>query len=85
MRNFTLHQRVRIIEGDERLLGKTGTVFRLRHADDMAFVDMDAPLPDDIARFPVGDDRRDHIKLWPDECAPIESVLRIATESAKPL
>ena len=70
LERFRLGQRVRVIGGE--LEGKTGTVVRCCIQSDEAFIDMDEPLSVALARFPEGDSRRNHIKLWPDECEAVE-------------
>lgn len=59
--------RIRITHPEHPALGKTGTVTRLCRADDAAWVNMDEPLPVDLRHFPEGDERRDHLLLYPDE------------------
>jgi hypothetical protein len=79
MNIFKLGQRVRVRpdlnyskepenEWDDWLLGRTGTVVRCRIADSGAWVKMDEPIPEKIAKFPKDDDRRNHVLLYPTEC-----------------
>jgi hypothetical protein len=64
---FANNQIVTVTNPDHPLVGKTGIVWRLRMADDGAWVAMNDPLPDHLAAFPKGDARRDHIILYPEE------------------
>lgn len=68
MDRFKDNQRVRVSDPESPLLGKAGTVVRLRRADDRAWVRMDDTLPMDLRVFPEGDDRANHAMLWPEEC-----------------
>lgn len=76
MKRFKLRQRVRVVDPldpvREPLRGRTGSVSRMRRADDMAWVTMDADLPDGFASFPANDDRHRHIILAPEECEAIK-------------
>jgi len=38
--------------------------------DDAAWIVMDDPLPGDLASFPRGHERRNHMMFYPDECEP---------------
>lgn len=83
MKRFQLAQRVRVLadvdclapppasDAQRLLAGKTGTVVRLRRADEAAWVKMDCDLPDQLRSFPADDacGRANHIILWPSECA----------------
>ena len=74
MERFNLHGRIQVVAPDDdhlELLGRCGTITRKLMRDEYAWVNMDHPLPEHLARFPVGDSRRNHIILWPDECQPI--------------
>lgn len=73
MMHFRLHQRVRIWRGDHAdLIGRAGTVVRLRRGDDGAWVRLDEhldapkPFPDDDP-----DGRGNDLILYPDECEPL--------------
>jgi hypothetical protein len=66
---FTRGERVRVIWPGP-LEGRIGTVARLRHADDAAWVRMDEPLPAGMERFPAGDPRYTDVCLQPEECEP---------------
>ncbi len=71
MKRFKDFQRVTVVNPDgpnKPLLGMRGSVVRLRRADCAAWVRMDDPLPAALRSFPAGDERADHIILWPDEC-----------------
>lgn len=71
MRAFKLGQRVKVVMSScAALIGSTGTVVRLRRADDQAWVRMDAEPPAELRQFPADDEngRGNHIMLWPDEC-----------------
>lgn len=70
IRKFNNNQRVRVSEPKNQLLGKAGTVVRLRRADDGAWVNMDDALPDNLRSFPAGDKagRENHTILFPEEC-----------------
>lgn len=61
-------RRIRITAKGHPLEGKTGTIERLRLSDDGAWVAMDKPLPEELASFPMGDGRRNHFLLYPDDC-----------------
>lgn len=50
------------------LIGKQGTVVRLRFKDISAWVEMDEDLPEVTASFPINDHRRHWIILYPDMC-----------------
>src|SRR5258708_2404795 len=65
---FKNGQTVTIRNHDHPLIRKTGVVVRLLWRDDSAWVRMNEPLPDNLARFPKGDSRRDHILLFPEDC-----------------
>jgi len=83
MKAFRLGQKVRVLadiqcaapppssQAQELLAGKTGTVVRLRRADEAAWVRMDCDLPSALRSFPADDEngRGNHIILWPQECA----------------
>ena len=82
MRAFQLGQMVRVLADVDclapppssaaqlALAGKTGTVVRLRVADEAAWVRMDCDLPAALRSFPADDEhgRGRHIMLWPQEC-----------------
>ena len=79
MERFEDHQRVVVVNPDHNrqpLKGRTGTVVRLRIADNMAWVNMDEPLPEEFCSFTENDGygqpeiRRNHILLDPAECEP---------------
>lgn len=65
MKRFRYRQRVRVVRGEP--LGGKGTVVRLKIADDGAWVKMDT-LRDNLRVFPIGDDRQNHIELFPEMC-----------------
>lgn len=68
---FTTGQRIKLFfpEDDDRVFlnGKTGKVVRLLRRSQEAWIQMDEDLPLSHRVFPVGDDRRNHICIWPDE------------------
>jgi hypothetical protein len=68
MKRFKNHQRVRVTDGE--LEGRFGTVWRLRHCDDAAWIAMDEDIPDSHRMFPADDDhgRGNHVILYPDQC-----------------
>lgn len=82
MRKFELGQRVQVLaEVDclapppsspeqDALAGQTGTVVRLRRADEAAWVKMDCALPASLRSFPADDEhgRGNYIILWPQWC-----------------
>lgn len=82
MKQFELGQKVRVLaevdclapppsSREQNLLaGKTGTVVRLRRADEAAWVCMDCDLPATLRSFHAGDEhgRENHLMLWPQEC-----------------
>lgn len=68
MKRFQNGQRVQVNRTRPDLTGKFGTVVWLLHHDDSAWVAMDEDIPEELARFPIGDARRNHVNLWPDEC-----------------
>lgn len=70
MKRFENGQRVIVSNPEHPCFGKAGSVVRLRRMDESAFVNMDDPLPGDLASFPEGDSRRNHILMYPDECSP---------------
>lgn len=68
MKSFRNHNRIRVT-GPGPIKGKTGTVVRLRHGDNGAWVKMDEDLPGELISFPdPHDDRHRHVMLYPDEC-----------------
>lgn len=69
--------RVCVTDPSHPLAGKCGTVARRRKGDDGAWVDMDDPLPGELANFPAGDSRHKHVLLYPDQCESI--VLTLAS------
>lgn len=71
LRMFRQGQQVRVRECNSvarDLGGRTGTVHRLRFADDGAWVRMHEDLPDRHRSFMRGDDRERDILLFPDDC-----------------
>lgn len=82
MRKFELGQAVQVLgevrclapppssKEQDALAGETGTVVRLRRADEAAWVRMDCGLPADLRSFPADDERGRgrHIILWPQWC-----------------
>lgn len=72
LRRFTNGQRVVVVNPTNVVMdNKTGTVVRLRMADNAAWVNMDEELPVALQSFPSGDPRSRHVLLWPDECEEI--------------
>ena len=85
MKAFRLGQTVRVLAeiqcaapppsspAQESLAGKTGTVVRLRRADEAAWVRMDCDLPSALRSFQADDEhgRGNHIILWPQECTAV--------------
>ena len=69
MKNFQNGQRIVVAHPEHPCVGKVGTVVRLLRRDESAWVNMDDDLPLDLRSFGVEDSRRNHINLWPDECA----------------
>lgn len=67
MKQFVKGQRIRCLEGGS-MFGRTGTVWRVRMADDGAWVQMDEDLPIGLAQFPADDSRARHILLYPGLC-----------------
>ncbi len=65
---FRLGMRVRVTDTESPLVARKGTVCRMRRADDAAWIAMDDDLPEHLASFAVGDDRRNNIILWPEQC-----------------
>lgn len=71
------------------LRGLTGTVHRLRRADDLAWIRMDADLPDGFAVFPdtmqgnpsQPEPRRRDIMMDPEEC---QQITNAAAGGTKP-
>ena len=96
MQNFKLGQQVRVLAevqcvapppssaAQDALAGKTGTVVRLRRADDAAWVRMDCDLPRGLRTFPVGDEggRDNHIILWPRECCAVRKTPNVRAKRA---
>ena len=71
MKRFKNGQRVQVVTPDQehaKLINQCGTVVRLLIRDESAWVRMDNDPGDELARFPVGDDRRNDVNLFPDEC-----------------
>lgn len=68
MDSFQNNQKIIVTDAEHPCHGKTGTVVRLRRADDAAWVRMDEDLPMDLRSFPADDERRNHIMLWPEDC-----------------
>lgn len=73
MKRFKTGQRVTIIDGYPELIGKLGTVQRLRMGDDGAWIKMDDELPKCYRSFPTTDERSRNIMLYPDDCAVAKS------------
>ena len=72
MERFRNNQRVRIVRPDiPSLSGFTGTVHRLLMRDESAWIRTDQSLPESIAQFQDGDERRNDVNLFPDECEPL--------------
>ena len=96
MRSFQLGQKVQVLaevdclappppsEAQTALAGKTGTVVRLRRADEAAWVKMDCDLPAALRSFPADDEsgRGNHIILWPQECRAVRKTPN--TEGQRP-
>jgi hypothetical protein len=76
MQQFSNHQRITVVSRDgmqpesQELVGKTGTVVRLRLGDNGAWVKMDEPFNEKLTSFPAGDERRNYILMYPEECEP---------------
>src|ERR1700759_4757037 len=70
MNRFENGQRIIVSHPEHPCFGKAGSVVRLRRIDSAAFGNMDDPLPEDLASFPEGDTRRNHMMFYPDECEP---------------
>ena len=71
LRRFQQSQRVTIACADYgELAGESGTVVRLRLADDGAWVKMDVDLPAEYRAFPADDahGRGRHLLLYPEQC-----------------
>lgn len=68
MITFTHGQRVIAVSVPD-IHGKSGTVVRIRHADNGAWVKMDESLPAHLQAFPSSDSRANHILLYPEECS----------------
>ncbi len=65
LRMFASGQRIRVADGP--LLGRIGTVARLRRADQAAWVDFE-DLPSEHRRFSDDPSRRGHALVWPESC-----------------
>lgn len=72
MEAFSYGQRVRVVEKNHPLFGRSGIVVRLRHADSGAWVKMDKVLPKALRQFPDGDKRARNILLYPEQCEPVD-------------
>lgn len=70
MDKFRDGQRVTVTSKEHKLVGRSGTVSRLRRGDDGAWVNMDDDLPADVKSFPSADPRARNVVLYPDECEP---------------
>lgn len=85
MKRFSNGQRVVVTDSAHELHGVSGTVVRLRHADDAAWVQMDAHPLSAKCLFPFGDDegdpRQNNAMLWPNECAAVQPRQRVNTRS----
>ena len=73
MKCFRNDQRVEVVANGHPCAGKRGTVVRKRGQDDGAWIRFDEDLPDDLRSFPKGDDRQNHMMLWPDECEEVKA------------
>lgn len=75
MIRFMTRQRIMVVENGNPFLGKTGTIVRLRMADNGAWADMDDDLPGDLRSFPADDPhgRSNHTILYPDQCEAINA------------
>ena len=85
MKKFLLGQKVRVLAEvvcvapppsspeQDALAGKTGTVVRLRRANEAAWVKMDCDLPAALRSFPADDEcgRGNHIILLPQWCSAV--------------
>lgn len=71
MKRFKLGQRVLVFEtkfgGPIRPIA--GTVVRLRHADNGAWIELDEHVGDAHHPFPVGDRRERHTMAYPGTCS----------------
>lgn len=65
LRVFSSGQRVRVAVGP--LIGRIGTVARLRRADQAAWVDFE-DLPSEHISFADDPNRRGHALVWPEDC-----------------
>ena len=70
MERFANGQKIVIKKGADELIGKTGTVARLRFADEFAWVKLDERPPEMFCAFPADDEsgRGAHILLNPADC-----------------
>lgn len=71
MKRFKNGMKIRVSENGHPLQDKTGKVVRLLFRDDSAWVAMDEAIPQELASFPLGDSRRDHINLFPYQCSEV--------------
>lgn len=64
MQKFENGQRVVVTETPNVLTGKTGTVKRIRRADNGAFIEMDSSIPDCVRLFPADDESGRGNHVW---------------------
>lgn len=69
MKSFKDGQRITVTAEAHPLLGQSGSVKRLRMADDGAWVKFDNRIPADWP-FPEGDTRSNDAVIYPEECVP---------------
>lgn len=70
MRRFNNGQRITVVAADSPFIGESGTLVRLLRRSNEAWVNMDRDLPIDLRSFPDGDERKNHVCLWPQDCQP---------------
>ena len=68
MVKFETGKRVIVTDKQHPCYGMAGTVYRLlMRMGGEAWIDMDHDIPDEAARFPIEDERRNHVCLFPEQ------------------
>ena len=75
MKKLLKGERVRVVQRDHPLYQQSGTVVRVRMADDGAWVEMDGDLPEAVRQFPAGSPQARHVVMYPDQCGAVRQVV----------
>jgi hypothetical protein len=70
MKRFWLGQRVVVARSRDVVVNSVGTVYRLRRADDGAWIALDARCADErVHPFQADDPRGTHVLAYPEDCS----------------